>query len=328
MIDIRNLSKRFAKEWAVEKVSFSVAEGETLVLLGTSGSGKTTTLKMLNRLIEPSSGEVWIDGKNILSQNPVMLRRSMGYVIQNFGLFPHYNVAQNIAIVPKLLGWQPLFIKNRTNELLEMLGLAPQDFLTKYPHELSGGQKQRVGIARALAANPPIILLDEPFGALDPITRGQIQQEFNTLASLKDKTKILVTHDIMEAFALGHRIALLDKGKLVQIGKPAEFIFNPKNELVKSFFQAQHFQLILKSICLEEVLADLEQPLDKSTNHLIFLPETDLLTVLEKTTKNPQNHILVQNKQGEIRGQITTTSLLSKFYQKINEKLAQPNNTN
>jgi osmoprotectant transport system ATP-binding protein len=327
MIDIRNLSKRFAKEWAVDEVSFSVAEGETLVLLGTSGSGKTTTLKMLNRLIEPSSGEIWIGGKNILAQNPITLRRSMGYVIQNFGLFPHYTVAQNIAIVPKLLGWQPLFIKNRVNELLEMLGMPPQDFLSKYPHELSGGQKQRVGIARALAANPPIILLDEPFGALDPITRGQIHQEFNNLPSLKDKTKILVTHDVMEAFVLGHRIALMDKGKLLQIGKPAEFIFNPKNELVKNFFQHQHFQLALKSIRLQEILPDMGQVIDNQRDSLTFLPETDLLTVLEKTAKNHQNHILIQNKQGEIVGQITAAMLLAGFYQKMNGKLIEHNST-
>ncbi|MCU0444159.1 MAG: ABC transporter ATP-binding protein [Microscillaceae bacterium] len=317
MIEIRKLSKRFGADWVVKDVSFSVAEGETLVLLGTSGSGKTTTLKMLNRLVEPSAGEIWIKGQNILTQNPVQLRRTIGYVIQNFGLFPHFTVAQNIAIVPKLLGWRRSNITRRTCELLEMLNLPPQDFLTKYPHELSGGQKQRIGIARALAANPPIILLDEPFGALDPITRHQIQQEFKNLPYLKTKTKILVTHDIMEALALGNRIALMDKGELLQIGEPATFVFAPKNEVVRSFFQNQHFQFALKTLTLQEVVSISMQNADYQPNSPAFSPETDLLTVLETTSQNRLNAILIQNAAGEIIGQTTHNAILNGFYQKL-----------
>lgn len=239
MIEVRNLSKSFNGKTAVDNISFSVNKGETFILLGTSGCGKTTTLKMINRLIEPTSGEIKIDGKNIREEKPEELRKKIGYVIQNVGLFPHYTVKENISTVPKLLHWDKNKISTRVHELIVMIGLTPNEFEKRYPHELSGGEKQRVGLARALAADPPLVLLDEPFGALDPITRRQIRKEFITLESLIKKTMILVTHDIFEAFELGEKICLMDSGKIQQIGNQKELLFAPANSFVKTFFEAE-----------------------------------------------------------------------------------------
>ncbi len=243
MIEIKQLSKVYPpNKIVVNTISFSVEKGEKLVLLGTSGCGKTTTLKMINRLIEPSSGTIYIGGENIMSLNPETLRKKIGYVIQSIGLFPHYTVSQNIAIVPQLLKWDKHRINNRIVELAEMLNLS-LELLQKFPEQLSGGQMQRVGVARALAANPDIMLLDEPFGALDPINRSQIQQEFKKMELLKDKTMIMVTHDIFEALELADRICLMNEGKIQQIGTANELLFKPKNEFVKDFFQTHFFQV-------------------------------------------------------------------------------------
>lgn len=235
MISVRSLTKHFGKVKAVDDISFEVAEQETLILLGTSGSGKTTTLKMLNRLIEPTSGSIFINQQNILEQKPEVLRLGIGYVLQNIGLFPHYTVEQNISIVPQLLKWDKKRTAHRIHELLEKLHLSPSQLHT-YPAELSGGQQQRVGLARALAANPPVLLMDEPFGALDNVTKAKIRKEFKELDELKKKTIIMVTHDVQEAFELGDQICLMDAGKIVQLGKPTELLFKPKNKFVKDFF--------------------------------------------------------------------------------------------
>jgi len=229
-----------------------VQDQETLILLGTSGCGKTTTLKMINRLIEPTSGKVLIDGKNIYDQSPEILRRSIGYVLQNNGLFPHYTVAENIAIVPQLLKWDVKRIEKRVAELIEKLHLS-KDQLKAYPNELSGGQQQRVGLARALVADPPVLLMDEPFGALDNVTRSKIHAEFKVLDELKRKTIIMVTHDVQEAFELGDRICLMDKGRIVQIGTPAELLFKPTNSFVESFLKEQRLQLEFKAIRIKDI---------------------------------------------------------------------------
>ncbi|MEO8886917.1 MAG: ATP-binding cassette domain-containing protein [Mucilaginibacter sp.] len=245
MIKVNQLSKVFGKVKAVDDISFEVKEGENLVLLGTSGCGKTTTLKMLNRLIEPTSGQIFINGKNILEQQPEELRRGIGYVLQNNGLFPHYTVAENIAIVPQLLKWDKAKTDKRINELIEKLHLSV-DYLDKYPNQLSGGQQQRVGLARALVADPPVLLMDEPFGALDNVTRSKIHGEFKVMDELKRKTIIMVTHDVQEAFELGDRICLMDNGKIVQSGTPAELLFKPANDFVKGFLKDQRLQLEFK----------------------------------------------------------------------------------
>ena len=208
----------------VSNLNLRVQEGETLVLLGRSGSGKTTTMKLINRLIDPTSGEVCVEQKATREWDPIRLRRRIGYVIQEIGLFPHLTVEENIAVVPRLEGWEPERIRERARDLLKMVGLDADTFAARLPRELSGGQRQRVGVARALAADPPVILLDEPFGALDPITRREIQREFKTLQRELKKTMVFVTHDIAEAFFLGSRIALLKDGEMVLLGPPEDLL--------------------------------------------------------------------------------------------------------
>jgi osmoprotectant transport system ATP-binding protein len=252
MIKVEQLTKHFGGVKAVDGISFEVKEHENLVLLGTSGCGKTTTLKMINRLIDPTSGTVTIDGKSILDQSPELLRRGIGYVLQNNGLFPHYTVAENIAIVPQLLKWDNKRIEKRIHELIEKLHLST-DQLKAYPNELSGGQQQRVGLARALVADPPVLLMDEPFGALDNVTRSKIHAEFKALDELKRKTIIMVTHDVQEAFELGDRICLMDKGKIVQIGTPADLLFKPVNQFVDSFLKEQRLQLEFRAIRIKDI---------------------------------------------------------------------------
>jgi len=257
MIKVEHLGKHFGKVKAVDDISFDVAEHENFVLLGTSGCGKTTTLKMINRLIEPTHGKIFINNKNILEQQPEVLRRGIGYVLQNNGLFPHYTIGENIAIVPQLLKWDDKKIQYRVSELLEKLHLS-KDYLNVYPNELSGGQQQRVGLARALVANPPVLLMDEPFGALDNVTKAKIHAEFKALDELKRKTIIMVTHDVQEAFELGDRICLMDKGNIVQTGTPAELLFKPKNKFVREFLQEQRLQLEFRSLTLKDVKQELE----------------------------------------------------------------------
>lgn len=253
MIRAENLLKKFGSSTAVNRISFEVNEGENLILLGTSGCGKTTTLRMINRLIEPDAGKVYLNGRDITTANAEELRRGMGYVLQNHGLFPHYTVAENIAVVPRLLNWKTEQINKRTAELFEKLNL-DLTLAGKYPSALSGGQQQRVGLARSLMANPPVLLMDEPFGALDNITRAGIRKEFRVLDELVRKTIIMVTHDVQEAFEMGDRICLMDKGSIQQIGTPEELLFRPANEFVSAFLDEQRLQLELKTVLLREIL--------------------------------------------------------------------------
>lgn len=205
-------------------LNLTVERGETLVLLGESGCGKTTTLKLVNRLLTPSTGEVFVEGKATTAWDPIALRRRIGYVIQEGGLFPHFTIARNVGLVPALSGWEEARTSERVRELLNLVGLDPHRFAGRYPHELSGGQRQRVGVARALGADPPLLLLDEPFGALDPLTRSSLQREFADLTSRLNKTAILVTHDVREALILGRRIGLMHKGNLVLVETPERFL--------------------------------------------------------------------------------------------------------
>lgn len=257
MISLQNVVKLFGNTKAVDDISFEVDESENVVLLGTSGCGKTTTLRMINRLTEVTSGSIHIGGRNIKEVSPEELRRNIGYVLQHNGLFPHYTIAENIAIVPELLKWPRQKIVARMEELIEQLRL-PEEYLSLYPRQLSGGQQQRVGLARALAADPPVLLMDEPFGALDAITRENITKEFLNLEVLKNKTIVLVTHDIREAFTLGDKILLMDKGKIVQAGKAVEFLFNPANKFVEDFFSAQRMQLELNVVLLKDIWFELD----------------------------------------------------------------------
>lgn len=226
----------------LSNLNLQVHEGETLVLLGRSGSGKTTTMKLINRLIDPTAGEVRVEQKPTTDWDPIRLRRRIGYVIQEIGLFPHLTVEENIGIVPRLEGWAPERVRERARALLSLVGLDADRFAERFPRELSGGQRQRIGVARALAADPPIILLDEPFGALDPITRREIQREFKSLQRELKKTMIFVTHDIAEAFVLGTRIALLKDGQLVLLDVPAALLRSAHPEaraFAECFYDAQ-----------------------------------------------------------------------------------------
>jgi osmoprotectant transport system ATP-binding protein len=208
----------------ITDLNLSVERGETLVLLGESGCGKTTTLKLVNRLLTPTGGEVRVEDKSTTQWDPIALRRRIGYVIQEDGLFPHFTIARNVGLVPALSGWDQARITERVRELLSLVGLDPNRFADRYPRELSGGQRQRVGVARALAADPPLLLLDEPFGALDPLTRASLQREFAELTSRLDKTAILVTHDVREALILASRIGLMHKGQLLLLETPESFL--------------------------------------------------------------------------------------------------------
>ncbi len=293
MIHVEALSKSFNGITAVSNVSFEVKQGETLVLLGTSGCGKTTTLKMINRLIEPSSGKIIIDGLDVMEQDAVELRRSIGYVIQDIGLFPHYTVSQNVGLVPEIKDWSVEEKGRRTSELISLLGLSDiPDIENKFPSELSGGQQQRVGIARALAANPEIVLLDEPFGALDPITRSQVRNEFRNLETILDKTMILVTHDVFEAVFLGDAICLMDKGKVVQIGSPKDLLFKPRDQFVKDFFNENRLQLEMEVITTDQL--DLEGlPTGISVNQLLKTEDD-----LEKARRITDSFYQVRNQMG------------------------------
>lgn len=241
VVELRGVSCRAGTGTAaraiVRDVSFSVTAGETLVLLGRSGSGKTTTLKLINRLLEPSAGDVVVAGHAAGTVPPFRLRRGIGYVIQDVGLLPHLTVAENVGLVPRLEGWNVARITARVQELLTLVGLPADRFAGRRPHELSGGQRQRVGVARALAVDPPLLLLDEPFGALDPITRAELQREFKGLAARLTKAMVFVTHDVREGLLLGTRIGLMQDGQLVFLGTPEEFRRSPHPE-VRAFLEA------------------------------------------------------------------------------------------
>src|ERR1043166_7166925 len=228
----------------ISDLNLSVARGETLVLLGESGCGKTTTLKLVNRLFVPTSGEVVVEGKSTTEWNAIELRRRIGYVIQEGGLFPHFTIGRNVGLVPGLLGWDQARVNARVEELLSLVGLEPRIYRDRYPRELSGGQRQRAGVARALASDPPLLLLDEPFGALDPLTRAALQKEFAELKSSLRKTVIFVTHDVREALLLGSRIALMDKGQIVLLEAPKGFV-RSDNALAKSYLETLETDLVL-----------------------------------------------------------------------------------
>ena len=235
MIELDGVTRRYEGFTAVDDVSLSIGDGEFLVLIGASGSGKSTLLQLINRLQDPSAGTVRVDGEDIAGTAPEQLRRRMGYVIQGGGLFPHWTVARNIATVPRLLGWERDRIEQRVDELLALLRLDADRLRNAYPHMLSGGQQQRVGVARALAAHPAILLMDEPFGALDPVTRAELQTELRRIHAETRCTTVFVTHDMDEALGLADRIAVVDRGRLVQVGTPRELLTRPASDEVARF---------------------------------------------------------------------------------------------
>jgi osmoprotectant transport system ATP-binding protein len=237
VIILEHLTKRYPGTQipAVDDLSLEIPEGTTVALIGPSGCGKTTTMRMINRLVEPTSGKITVNGEDVTRVDPILLRRHIGYVIQQVGLFPHMTIEQNIAAVPNLLGWDQARTAGRTEELLHLVGLDPEEMLKRYPRQLSGGQRQRVGVARALAADPPVLLMDEPFGALDPIARSRLQMEFRQILKRMRKTVVLVTHDLDEAIRLGDRIAIMKSGKIVQYDTPDMVLSHPADAFVENF---------------------------------------------------------------------------------------------
>lgn len=293
MIIFKNVSKIYNDDFhAVDTIDLHIKEGEFVALIGPSGSGKSTTMKMINRLIEPTSGSILIDGKDIGAQDPVMLRRNIGYVIQHIGLLPHMTIGKNIALVPKLKKWDKARSEKRVDELLEMVGLPAKEYKNRFPAELSGGQQQRVGVIRALAGDPPIVLMDEPFSALDPISREQLQDELLDLQSKIRKTIVFVTHDIDEAIKLADRIGIMQDGKLIQFDTPEQILRHPVNEFVKSFIGADRVNQLESLPTIEEVMI---RPISS-------FPNRGLAESLTKMSKYKINSLLIVDKSRTFLG--------------------------
>jgi osmoprotectant transport system ATP-binding protein len=297
MIRLDAISKQYPNgQLAVRELSLEIPEGDVVVLVGPSGCGKTTTLKMVNRLIEPTSGRIFLDGRDVTHADPVELRRHIGYVIQQVGLFPHQTIATNIATVPKLLGWPKARTESRVDELLDLVGLDAADYRARYPAQLSGGQRQRVGVARALAADPPVLLMDEPFGAIDPVTRVRLQDEFLRLQGEVQKTVVFVTHDIEEAVKMGDRIAILDVGGILeQYATPAEILGRPASAMVRGFVGRDR---ALKRLRVTPIDAEcLEHP-------PTVAPDATLAEAREAITKWDADWVAVVGDDGTLRGYV------------------------
>jgi len=320
MLKFENVSKVFDGFKAVDAVNMTVNEGEFLVVIGPSGSGKSTTMKMINRMIPHSSGKILIDGQDIEKLNPAKLRRNIGYVIQQIGLFPHYTIRDNIAIVPQLKGWSEQEIKDRVRELMILVGLDPEIYLDRYPKELSGGQQQRVGVARALASNPEVILMDEPFGALDPITRDQLQGELISLQRKLKKTIVFVTHDMDEALRLGDRIAIMKDGKLLQIDTPERLLYNPTNGFIEEFFGKHHINQNPELMPVANVMTT-----TVVTFHNYRSPEK----ALSVTRKKKITHLIIVDEDHSIVGMLDAYELANRVgkIQTIEEIMFPPEYT-
>lgn len=299
MIELRNVIKSYQGQSynAVDNLSMRMEKGQITVLVGPSGCGKSTTIRLINGMIETTSGEVFIDGKDIKTVDPNKLRMNIGYVIQQIGLLPHRTIAQNIAIVPLLHGWDKPRIEKRTHELLELVGLDPEITKNKYPLQLSGGQMQRVGVARAMAVDPPIMLMDEPFGAVDPITRRGLQDEFLRLQTIMKKTICFVTHDINEAVKMGDKIAIMNKGKLVQYDTPKNILSRPADDFVADFIGADRMVKKLNILMAGEII----YPLDKT----LRVTDDGLGAVFQQMKAGDHHVACYINKDGKAAGIIT-----------------------
>lgn len=313
MLKIENVSKIYkGGKKAVKNISLDIKKGEFICFIGPSGCGKTTTMKMINRLIEPSEGKIFINGENIMDKDPVELRRQIGYVIQQIGLFPHMTILENITLVPKLLKWDEQKKKERALELLKLVDMGPE-YLERYPYELSGGQQQRIGVLRALASNPPLILMDEPFGALDPITRDALQEEFKNLQRTLDKTIVFVTHDMDEAIKLADRIVILKAGEIVQVGTPDEILRNPANEFVEEFIGKDRLLQTRPNVELVEQIM--------SRNPISITEEKSLTEAITIMREKRVDSLLVVDEQNVLKGfvDVETISEYRKKAKFINE---------
>ena len=307
MITFDRITKSFGTGTppAVDALSLNINAGEICVLIGPSGCGKTTTMRMINRMVEPDSGRIKVNGQDVMQMDAVELRRSIGYVIQQVGLFPHMTIGENIATVPKLLGWEAARITRRVDELLALVHMAPDQYRHRFPRELSGGQKQRVGVARALAADPPVMLMDEPFGAIDPITRASLQDEFLRILRDLGKTIVFVTHDIDEAIKMGSRIAILRAGKVVQYDTPQHILAYPADSFVEAFVGGDRS---LKRLSLLEAGAYLEagSPVAGSPRVLASMPLRDALSALLEAGADEAS---VVDANGNALGRVTLRAI-------------------
>jgi osmoprotectant transport system ATP-binding protein len=315
MIKLEHVSKRFSSGGrsvvAVDDVSFDVAAGELCVLIGPSGSGKTTAMRMINRLETPSDGRIIIDGRDTRTINEVELRRTIGYVIQQGGLFPHFTVADNVAIVARLLGWPVEKRRKRAYQLLDLVGLPPDQYADRYPAQLSGGQQQRVGVARALTVDPPIVLMDEPFGAVDPVTRKQLQRELRRIQAEVQKTIIFVTHDISEAFLLGDRVVLMRDGRVVQNGTPADLLRRPADPFVTDFIGEDRAIRTLQYTSLAELARPIPSGLD--SNGALLPGQASILDGLRRLGAKGHatgDGVLVSDTHGQPTGYVRYTDLV------------------
>jgi osmoprotectant transport system ATP-binding protein len=316
MITFDNTSKAYAGVPAIANLNLNIARGELLVLLGPSGSGKSTALKMINRMVDHDSGRILLDGQEIYSFNVQDLRRRMGYAIQSVGLFPHWTVARNIATVPRLLGWSEDRITQRVDELLTLFAMEPAQYRQRMPHQLSGGQQQRVGVARALAADPDVLLMDEPFGALDPVTRASLQLELLRIHRASGKTIVLVTHDIDEALLLATRIVLLQHGHIVQEGTPLELLQHPASDFVADFLGRADAGLKLLSL---RTVADYLRPVAQDTNPTLSPALHTTTLQLDTTVREAISHMAalgvttlpVFDERGQLQGHVNATDLLA-----------------
>lgn len=314
MIEFQNLSKSYEGDvQALKDVNFDVQDGEFVVLVGPSGCGKTTLLRMVNQLESITSGDILLDGKSLQSMDTIKMRRNIGYVIQHNGLFPNMTIESNVMIVPNLLGWDRKKKGNRFNYLMELIGLHPDEYRTRYPHELSGGQQQRIGVARALAADPPVMLMDEPFGALDPIIRMKLQDEFLQIQREIKKTILFVSHDIDEAVKMGDKIALMREGEVLQYDHPAEILNHPANPFINEFIGQDR---VLKSMSLYTV-----KDLDEKISLADIQPTGDAKEIDENTSlriaismllNQEADQLIVRNQNNETMGSISL-NLIEKF---------------
>ena len=287
-VRLENITKKYGEQFAVKNLNLEIQGGELLILIGRSGSGKTTALRTINRLIDPDSGTVSINGTNVREFDPVRLRRNIGYVIQNIGLLPHLRISENVGLLLKLEGWNEEEIRKRVRDLLTLVSLPPESFMDRYPHELSGGQQQRVGLARAMAMDPPLFLMDEPFGALDPLLRTQLQDEFFKIKKELGRTIVFITHDINEAFRLGDRIAIMNNAELIQVGTPEELIFSPASDLVAEIVDSKRKYRHIDALKVGDMMQPLARvPGGKELKEIIrslplFSSDTPLLEALAK----------------------------------------------
>lgn len=321
LIVLDKVIKKFpnAKNSSVHETSLSINEGEFITILGSSGCGKTTLLKMINRLYDPSSGKIYINGEDISTISAVNLRRRIGYVIQQTGLFQHLTIEENIATVPKILNWKKNEINERIDYLLNLVGLSPETFRKRYPNQLSGGQQQRVGLARAMAANPPIMLMDEPFGAIDSITRANLQEELLKIQKLLNKTILFVTHDVDEALKLGDKVLIMNKGRVQQFDTPINIILDPKNEFVSSLVNSKDLFQKLSIIKVKEIMQKKDYCENNPTKTIS--QNESLKSTLNYLIENDFDYLNVEDENNNIIGTVSINDFkkFKKYYVKKGE---------